>query len=462
MFNLNLNNYRSFQNQDLKFSRVNILIGENNSGKSSLLKFLLALKQSFIKGDELNLTLIGEYTDLGKYSEAVYYQQVRKHISFSFEFEKDYFDFFLNFVLENEDIDTDVQIKREQNKILKILKNYYDSKIKITFTLNSKLNDHSSIKTIIEGEGIGRIEIIQQKETKFILDYGKANVNFEFEDEKGLIKDISFTKEAFLSLIHRDIREKCNELFPKKGEIIFYKIAFLLITQNYIRSISQKIRYVNPIKTSPNRFYFLEDKKASYKLIDIEKFVNIIGNKKSKERETRLALMNKFIKSFGIAEEIKLISDDKLPVLALEVKTKNLWSNITDVGYGISLQLPILFQAIMSEYYTKKGETLLIEQPEVHLHPNLQAKFIENLLSIGKKNTYFIETHSEHIIRKLQLLVKNKEFQLKPSDISIHYFKRGDNKFIVSSHEIGENGFLSPEFPSGFYDVSYNLVKEML
>ncbi len=46
MFNLNIHNYRSFQNQNLKFSRINILIGENSGGKSSLLKFLLALKQT--------------------------------------------------------------------------------------------------------------------------------------------------------------------------------------------------------------------------------------------------------------------------------------------------------------------------------------------------------------------------------------------------------------------------------
>jgi predicted ATPase len=128
----------------------------------------------------------------------------------------------------------------------------------------------------------------------------------------------------------------------------------------------------------------------------------------------------------------------------------------------VSLQIPILFQALLSEHYTKNGQTILIEQPEVHLHPTLQAKFIETLLSIGSKNTYFIETHSEHIIRKLQVLIKNEEFNIKPDDISIHYFRREPLKFKITEHKISDNGKLTPAFPSGFYDTSYSLVKQLL
>ena len=114
------------------------------------------------------------------------------------------------------------------------------------------------------------------------------------------------------------------------------------------------------------------------------------------------------------------------------------------------------------EHYFKTGQTLLIEQPEVHLHPTLQAKFIETLLSIGSKNTYFIETHSEHIIRKLQVLIKNKQFDLKPEDITIHYFKREPLKFSITEHKILSDGKLVPSFPNGFFDTSYSLVKQLL
>lgn len=120
-----------------------------------------------------------------------------------------------------------------------------------------------------------------------------------------------------------------------------------------------------------------------------------------------------------------------------------------------------MFQALLSEE-TEEGETLLIEQPEVHLHPSLQAKFIETILGIGNKNKYFIETHSEHIIRKIQVLVKNKTFGLQPDDVSIYYFKRVEDRFEISNHKIDMDGKLSPIFPSGFFDSSYTLIKELL
>ncbi|MGO4710741.1 AAA family ATPase, partial [Chryseobacterium sp. 2TAF14] len=65
MFDLSINNFRSFKNQSFKFSRINILIGENSGGKSSLLKFLLSLKQTIESPYEVNLKLKGDYTDLG-------------------------------------------------------------------------------------------------------------------------------------------------------------------------------------------------------------------------------------------------------------------------------------------------------------------------------------------------------------------------------------------------------------
>jgi predicted ATPase len=139
---------------------------------------------------------------------------------------------------------------------------------------------------------------------------------------------------------------------------------------------------------------------------------------------------------------------------------KDLESNLTDVGYGVSLQVPILFQAIMSEVLG--GETILLEQPEIHLHPKLQANFIETLIKYGQRNTYFIETHSEHIVRKLQILIKNREYNLSSNDISIHYFTKQDKKFLITSHTIDEVGRLEPNFPPGFYDNSYTLARQLL
>ncbi len=253
-----------------------------------------------------------------------------------------------------------------------------------------------------------------------------------------------------------------DEFITNRNELLHYLI-FLLLYQNFVGDYIKKINFVNPIASAPKRFYFQEDRKANYRHINMEQLINFLGDP-SLSNLTRSALIKSFnsiISSSGIAEEMEIIRDKKIPVVALNIKNHDFWANIADVGYGVSLNIPILFQAWLSES-TEEGEILLIEQPEVHLHPLLQAKFIETILSIGSKNQYYIETHSEHILRKLQILIKNRQFGLSPSDVSIHYFKKDLNKFVVTEHKIDENGRLNPSLPSGFFDSSYNLAKELL
>lgn len=461
MFDLHINNFRSFQHQDFKFSRINILIGENSGGKSSLLKLLLALKQTIESPVEVNLKLSGDYTDLGNFEEVVYYRNKNRKIKIGFGMGSRFFDFFFDFIQPFLKKESKVKV----NSIKKILSGFKDSQTEISFEFSSKLNDHSTIKTVIKNNIIGSLEI-SQKKGKYESNTLQLNCDLiiKLKNHSGKIENCMCLKEGFLTLVTPELKDKCINQYKEDSNLVFYSLAFLLVSQNYVREQIERMRFVNPIGNSPKRFYFQEDKKASYKLIDIEKFINILSDKSLTEKQykDRLALLNKTIKEFGIAEEVTVIKDKNLPVLALNVKTKDFWSNITDVGYGVSLQIPILFQALLSEHYTKKGQTLLIEQPEVHLHPQLQAKFIETLLSIGSKNTYFIETHSEHIIRKLQILVKNKSFNIKPEDVAIYYFKREPSKFEITEHKIEFDGSLSPSFPTGFYDTSYSLVKQLL
>jgi len=457
MFNLTVHNFRSFQKQQFQFSKVNILIGENNGGKSSLLKLLLALKQTIDSPTEVNLKLSGDFIDLGNFEEVIYYHKKNKKITVGFDTTDHYISYFINFI-------NDFGLEFPKKEIKRIVDECHDSTTAITFDFSSKLDNHSSIVTKLSNDAVGKLEILQHKDNESSARNRTCDLRYEFKRRSGVVNGCQCSKEGFFTLIDESLWHYCHKQCKDDAGYIYYRLVFLLVMQNYVKDQIERIRYVNPIGTSPKRFYLKEDKKATYKLIDIEKFINVLSDQRLSRRsyEDRIALLNKTIKSFGIAEEIKLIKDKQLPVLALNVKTKDFWSNITDVGYGVSLQIPILFQALLSEHYTRDGQTLLIEQPEVHLHPSLQAKFIETLLSIGPKNTYFIETHSEHIVRKLQVLIKSKYLNLKPEDISIHYFKREPQKFSISKHVIDSDGKLSPQFPAGFYDASYSLVKQLL
>lgn len=457
MFNLGIHNFRSFINEKFNFSRINILIGENSGGKSSLLKFLLALKQTLESPLESNFKLKGDFTDLGNYEEIIYNHNKELNIEFEFEESVKYFKYF------TENISYfDRQEKEYIHETLIYLKYLENSLTSLKITLTNKLDNHSSILLQFHNDLIGDL-ILEHIDTLNEEIHKEIYCNLilrRLSGEEITINDCICYKEGYFSLLESSIRNKLSENY---NTTIYYEILYLLIFQNFMMNQISKVKFVNPIGTSPKRFYFHEDKKSTYNNIDIEKLINVLGdpNLTNKEYEERISLLNQTINSFGIAEEVEILKNKDFPVLALNVKTKNFWSNITDVGYGVSLQLPILFQALLSENYTRNGETLLIEQPEVHLHPSLQAKFIETLLSIGNKNSYFIETHSEHIVRMLQVLIKTKKFGIKSSDISIYYFKRGTEKFEITNHTICDLGNLTPNFPTGFYDTSYSLAKAL-
>lgn len=317
MFDLFIHNFRSFQNQKFEFSRVNILIGENSGGKSSLLKFLLSLKQTLDSPTESNLKLRGDYTDLGNYEEIIYNRQKRKKLEFGFSSSDEYLDFVIDF-FNNNISKEDKEI--ENNYIQKLLTEVSGSKTSILFTLNNELNDHSSILISINNDAIGRVDVktkkIKNLDTKREFN---CEISYQFGDSIGKFDNCISFKEGFCTLLDSDIRNKIKDSNEKNHIELFYNIAFLLVYQNFLINQISSFGFVNPIGNSPKRFYLKEDTKMIYKSIDIEKFINIMGdnNLTPKQKNQRMSILNRFIKEFGIADEIQLIKEDQLPILAL-------------------------------------------------------------------------------------------------------------------------------------------------
>ena len=120
---------------------------------------------------------------------------------------------------------------------------------------------------------------------------------------------------------------------------------------------------------------------------------------------------------------------------------------LPDVGFGVSQLLPFIVQALASE-----GQIISIEQPEVHVHPRLQAD-IGDLLAqcVGepRHNQFLVETHSEHLVLRLQRLVR--EGRLDPDKVSIIYVSRRGDGATVTRLRLDQEGDFSDEWPGGFF-----------
>lgn len=464
-----INNFRSFKDENFSLSRVNILIGENSSGKSSFLKLLLALKQTLENPLASNLMLNGELADLGNYKETIHLHNENESITFGLSFGKELYNYFIFFY----DLEHSLKLPHEsddlwESRSSKNKKIHEDNKLalqaatSIQFTLDKELNTQKSINTHIMNNVLGEVDLeINDFNPSMDIKDGMNLLSIRYtrkqHNDTILLQNIRYEKKGFLSIVTtEDLKKEIERLNLDANTI--YELSIFLLNQNLVELALYRCNYLNPLSSKPQRLYYKKDIQSSYKETNLEKVVNSITNRIMNDDSIRE--FSKVLESYGIADELLIKEAVDLPVTEIRVKVNNLISNINDVGYGVSLQIPMLFDTFLSEK-TDRKDIYLIEQPEVHLHPSLQAQFIKTLLEMGKKNQYIIETHSEYIVRKLQVLVK--QGFIAPNDVCIYYFAKGKNSTAsVTKHNINASGHLDVAFPEGFYDNSYELTKSLL
>ena len=119
--------------------------------------------------------------------------------------------------------------------------------------------------------------------------------------------------------------------------------------------------------------------------------------------------------------------------------------NFIDVGYGVSQALPILTELFRKD----SARTFLLQQPEVHLHPSAQAALgtlFCQLASQGRQ--LLVETHSDHLIDRIRMDVRDRTTKLRPKDVSILYFERGNIDVHIHSLRIDQEGNILDAPPS--------------
>lgn len=154
--------------------------------------------------------------------------------------------------------------------------------------------------------------------------------------------------------------------------------------------------------------------------------------------------LEKFGTDAGLFDEISIKSLGRRESEPFQVqvrksgsKSKGPQRNLIDVGYGVSQVLPVVTELLRDD----TPPIFLLQQPEVHLHPSAQAAFGSLFCQVASYDRQLIvETHSDHLMDRVRMDVRDGETPLKPEDVSILFFERGDLEVRIHSLIIDKTG----------------------
>lgn len=204
-----------------------------------------------------------------------------------------------------------------------------------------------------------------------------------------------------------------------------------------------KMFIIGPLREDPRRIYIAPE----YVSTDVGQRGEYAVQIYSRMTDDQKRQVQKWLQKLELAKEVKAekVAGRTLRELVLKEFNSNLDVNIADIGFGVSQIFPLIVQTIASI----NNSIIISEQPEIHLNPKVQLELAEFFVEFHKDKKFIIETHSEHIINRLQRKVA--QGKLKPENIGIFYFSIDEEGTKVQEIEIGEEGLLE-NWPSRFFE----------
>ena len=507
---IKIKNFRSFQNMEyIEIKPITILIGRNSSGKSSFLRTFPMLKQSLEKRTRSPILLYGDYVDFGSYQDIKpYYNKDNENYELCFIFEKNVFDYIKrnvrNFYYgpryskeEYFNIGFNVVFEEDKKDLLHIKELIYNlNGNEIKLELNHSKRE--LIKLTVNEESI-----IDNNDNVKYFDRGDFNLDFYIEDSKAesllfsrrdsfnrLLEDkiVNFistfmhgrTEKHTKINIVEDIKigddEFILESLKKKNPTSWFKtvskwdinnkdflklknliLAYSLIgifkdpITLYFKETFLQVRYIAPLRATAERFYRIQHlavNEVDPNGTNLPFFLDSLTDTQTKDFHEWT------YENFGFKVKISKTEGHYSIKISHQEKVE---TNLSDMGFGYSQILPILTQLWYSSskydkhrnYSTRNIERIIvIEQPELHLHPEFQAKFADMLTKVIElaKQSYIIlkiiiETHSDIIVNRLgdsildgninskeiNIVIFNKKSEYDPTDITFANFDNDGN-----------------------------------
>jgi hypothetical protein len=429
---VSLTNFKAWKNiEKMRLAPITGLFGTNSSGKTSFLQLLLMLKQTVESPDRAQVLNFGDDrspTNLGSFRDVVYDHQKPGAIDLSLSWK-------LPQSLKISDPEAPKAILFE--------------------------GDALDFEAHIAENGAGRLVVNRMSYAfsghKFTMHRkGDGEAKFALQEEGGQFQFIRTQGRPW------DLPPPVKFYgFPDQVKAYFQNAGFLADLQLRLEELFAQVYYLGPLREYPQRQYTwagaepADMGRRGERVVDALLAARERGGKisrgRGRDKFTLEAYVAYWLKRLGLIHDfsVKAIATESNLYRVLVQKTPAAAKVlVTDVGFGVSQILPVL--AIC--YYVPEGSTILLEQPEIHLHPSVQAGLADVFLdAVRTRHVQIIfESHSEHLLRRLQRRVAEDDTNDIAPNAALYFCEIADGGSALTQLKLNLFGAIE-NWPKDFF-----------
>lgn len=438
-------NFKSWQDTgEVRLAPLTGLFGTNSSGKSSLLQMLLLLKQTAESNDRNLVLKTGSlqegYVDLGTLQEITYGNTEQMTLNVSWDLPEP----------------LQITIPKARTRTLPLNNLSFESKIAATASTNGFI--------------VQRLSYLSENFSA-IMGYDKE------EKRYGIAVDVEGKEPTRQRSRPRHISKPYKCYGFSEEALLYYQQAEYLsdLVLAFDRQFS-RLYYLGPLREHPRRTYIWGGERPSSVGLKGELAVAALlaakdervysgrgpGRPPKQANYTLHQRIAQWLVDLGLADSFEAKPLVKNGV-QYEIRLRRFPSSpsvlITDMGFGVSQVLPVLVLC----YYAPEGSTLIFEQPELHLHPAVQAGLADVFIDVIQRRNIqiLVESHSEHLVRRLQRRIA--EEMITPQQTALYFCDIGDQGSTIQELEVDAYGNIR-NWPRHFFgDLTgdlYEMVQE--
>jgi predicted ATPase len=436
---LRCTNFKAWRDSgEMRLAPLTVLFGTNSAGKSSIPQLLLLLQQTAASPDRQRPLHLGDArtaVDLGTYADVVYGHDTDRPVSIALEWS-------LGALLEAADPISGQRFSGDTLRFdCELGANGARQPVVRSFEYQLQRGDETSLDVGMRARPTA--------ETKKKLEFDLVSTRYPLKRQAGRAWPLPPPVRFYG--------------FPDEAIAYFQNTAFTADIVLEMERVLKSLYYVGPLREYPKRLYLWSGEIPDHVGLKGERAIEAIlaaGDRRFNWRpkaktKTLPELVAERLRDMDLIRHFEvqpLGKNRKEYEVLVQTGSRMPEVKLTDVGFGVSQVLPVIVEC----FYVPAGSIVIFEQPEIHLHPRVQADLADVFVDAiraredgaARHCQFIIESHSEHFLRRLQRRIAEKD--IGPDEAALYFVRSGATGAHLEALDVDEYGNIR-NWPEGFF-----------